>query len=282
MATVHLYCDEAGTMPVRDDDDAFVAAVLALPSYESPDLPERPHSPEVTAKLLRELKAVFQCCKVIPFFGYEKLLAKKIKIWKFTSEVDEKLGRRRRWFTSPDQVRDRNIVWIGAMELALGAILVPIAGILDQPIEGIRVYINAKSFTAEMKSFFISVFKELTPETARSVFTNASANPELAPRWQKLAKRASDNIRPESIDIEWDDQPDFSGNRGLMWLAHSLVSNTHREVRMKDRKHGFFWALNEAGFRSRFLDDVTKLLVKIKRSDYVIWERETGTKIPFL
>lgn len=277
---MHLYCDEAGNMPVEDTDDAFVSAVVAVNDVRV-SIPERYHAPEWTAKYLKELRAFPTCNYVRPRIGFGRTFAQKLAAVKFMVETDRKNGRPREWFQNPEDVRPKNFVWIFSMEIAIGASLITPAFMFNFSVERISVHLNAKSFSPDMKKFFVEFLRGTIPRTAKQIFVRGAQDPKVHPKARKWNAAAAERMGPEAVDIEWDDEPTFSGDRGVMWLAHSLANNTHAEVRMKDRRPGMAYEMARVGIQKFWsMKDITEKLERPNYKAHRNWERETGVKIP--
>jgi hypothetical protein len=268
-------------MPVNDDDEVFVSSVIAVhPSVKLP-VPERTHTPEWTANYLLEARAIPVCNYIKPQIGFGRSFAQHLAAIKFMAQTDCELGHPREWFRTPDEVQPRNLVWIYSMELALGAALITPAFLFRFHIEGLSVHLNAKSLTTDERHFFGSFLKNNVPRTAKQVFEAGANNIKAPLESRKWSASAAERMTAGSVEIEWDDDPGFTGDRGLVWLVHSLARNTFAEVRRRDQRPGMTYEMARTGinkFWSR--KNVTRGLERPRYSRWRHWEETRGVKIP--
>ena len=70
MATLYIYSDESGTMPLKDDDSGFVVAAIAFWDLPAPIDSFNGHRTWVAQKL-NDMEAMVAITYVNPFEGYQ-------------------------------------------------------------------------------------------------------------------------------------------------------------------------------------------------------------------
>ena len=278
--TVRVYGDEAGTMPVRDEDDVFIAATFAIVGDVGSTVPDKRSNAPWTAKHLSSLKAQATCALVKPSVGYGVALAKKVDgLNQMAQETKIRTGRNSQ-YVPQGGFSARNMIWGYAMEIALGTsipMLVLHAGCVPDRVD---VYLDEKTMPAELRHLFRKRGKDFGITVSKAIRQVASTQ-EGQRRELLEAFAGATAVNPEFVTVQWSDEPGFAGNQKGLALADSLASNLYKELRNSNPVPGFSQLLKEAGCRAHINDSTARVLSPPPREIIEKWEQATGCTSPF-
>ncbi len=276
-----FYIDEAGKAPEWDNDEILIVSGFAVPSGTDSELRIGRHIPSVTADELKSFSAVYASLMVRPRAGYGLALEEKVDAYKFITEINGKQKRPGIYFTSADQIRVKNLIWIASMHFLTGMLLMPITERDISRIEHLRFFFNAQSIQPDMKKWFEAMLKEEMHRTAKEVFLKGGANPALAEGWRNFSLKQAVKIQIKSIEVEFDSPPEnFHGSPAMIKVADSLASNTWNEFKLINPTPGMLSALRERGMDAPEPMNITEGILELHRDQWIRWEKETGYRVP--
>jgi len=271
---IEIYCDEAGTMPIEDDEDFFCAATICFDGNR----PKIDRTPK--ARLATNLKkngAAVLVTFVKPKPGYGSAVVDKF-------ERLETMGRARRLLegSKPKYLRpdgtlpsSRDLIWnycmIQAISHAIGF------SVTRGPISGVSVLMDPKSLAEPNRRLLLDqVFRG--PGVLQGVMDDPSA-PD--PRAAKVIQGRLQAIRPDAISLSWRSErdPNTKWMRDGLTLADQVASR-FREEAINPRESPLASELTVAGVDFRTVDLTDHLMADIDPENIEQWERDTGLRAP--
>ena len=262
MATLYIFGDESGTMPLHDTDKPFVAATVAV-------LDRKPT--EADGRLIESLKglnALPFAAIVKPFPGYGKLVKTKYdKIRVMASATRLLTGA-----SSPDEISIRNIIWSHAMIQAIGQLVL---GTLfnASSIDDILVLLDEKTMKSSERSLFTGTVTNHMELGIRNILSDIEhLNPGIIAEWKDRVQ-----FTAKSISINWsDDSEEFKSEFGLK-LAHRLSQKLYKwQTRGAPN---MATVLRDAGYESP-ISDITDLVTRLNQRIIDNFKKNTGLPEP--
>lgn len=228
--TLRIYADEAGTMPIHDDDEVFIVAAFAVLGDDPiPRVPGR-LGIQKTARLLRSIAAYAGCWYVKPCPGYESAVRAK-----FTAM--DTMGRARALVSGRQECTGlglRNWVWTLAMTEAVGSLLSAIVAHHGEAPVRIAAYLDQKTLRPGEEELLEIMARRIAP-IAADVLRRAVAKFRPGPRLAAAA--AFRTTCPVAIRID-DGTSAFPGSRDGMRAVDSLAGHFFAELRRSRSKPG--------------------------------------------
>ena len=264
MATLWIFGDEAGIMPLADTDEVFVAATigfLGLPPTQ------RKFDEAALITALVAARALPTLALVRPFPGFAKTLDAKFTRMNTMARCTRLLTGANANYLTPDGFNLRNVVWEYAMVQAL--VKAFSSAIERSRIDDVVVILDQKAIAAPTRKLFEDQIRR-TPENMVSVHRQALRG-GLGSE-QHIRRLA---LSRESIRVQWSDERLSREARDGLLLAHHLASRTFRDVR-RGRPPQFVEKLREARLPCGEIDVTRILIAPLAVSAVREWERRTG------
>jgi len=254
LATLHIFGDESGTMPLNDHDKPFVAATVSF-------LDERPV--EIDERLfenLRALNAMPFAAIVMPFPGYGKLVKAKY-------DKMEVMARATRLVTGVSGVYElslRDIVWSHAMGQAV--IHSVLGTIFSSSIDAVQILLDQKSMKADQRSLFTDTLRDIV------AIGMAEMLKQINPEWKSRIR-----FTDRTISVNWSDESEHFESQFGLKLADRLSRKLYRS--QISSPVGAETVLTNAGFDDSMMD-VTRIITNMDRRIIDNFKRNTGLPEP--
>ncbi len=257
MSTLRIYADEAGTMPLKDDDQVFVVAAVSLIGSH-PDAEAHVGRAEWVHSRLKHIKATPHCCYVQPGPGYAELISSKFEKMDLMARTTCLLnGANTEYLPSRGGLPFRNTIWVQGMQSMLQGPLLD--AVMCGPITSVDLYLDQKTMASETRALFQAQLDNLKSDLLDAVHTLARLSP-------RRAKDIIANTRFDSINIHWSDDIETTDCDHGLKLAHYVASLTYQDL-LTGRQT--FTKLIEGDGHQRFMRNITPLLTRPLHDDTI-------------
>jgi len=271
VATLRIFADESGTMPLDDDDGIFVMATVSL--FGDPPIIEK-HNGHLSWLIdkLAELDALPQVSTVIPVPGYGEAIRVKFSKMKTMARYRRMMIEKEHKYLDDYEGSIRNKIWSSGMNQSIA--LSVLDGITRNSIDSLQITMDVKTMREPDRKLFTDIV-DIVPQTIKDILERVKAvNPTQADRYSSnIAFRSSD------ISINWMNPEDKDHVTDGLWLAHHLSKHYQKYLSRTSEPH-VRAKLSEAGFNDFELDITHSLMVPINRSAIDKWKQDTGLPEP--
>jgi hypothetical protein len=274
LATLYIFGDESGTMPVDDADKPFVAATVAVLN-NPPALVRGSEDDEKMVKIFTRLNVVPFVAMVKPFTGYGKALKakhSKIQIMARATRLVTGAGAQhldKKILASGFDLR--NTVWCHAMGQAIANAV--LSTLYTETIDTVRVILDRKTMTPSMRLLFKEIITNRIEMGLRQVLET------LLPMARNTVIMWEDRIRfsSKTIFFNWsDDSEEFEQQFGLR-LADRFARKIYQAQVTGQRN--IETMLKNAGYND-FILDISKLVTHLDQRLIDNFIRNTGLPEP--
>jgi hypothetical protein len=222
-----VFGDEYGTMPVKDNDGPFLAAVVAMRSPPPVETETSGHRERVADKL-REVGALVHVAYAIPSDGYGEMLQAKIASINALARTNFQKDGRNSSFWNEYGVPIRNHVWQTCMGASLAAVMGSAA--FTGPIEQVHVHLDQKTLSKESLATF-SVAVGRIPERLKEKLLQFPGSVD--------ARRALEGLRayPPRLTVTWkekEERQEFAFGLKLAHLVADIAGKAFEASRKND------------------------------------------------
>ncbi len=249
MAILYIFGDESGTMPTDDHHEPFVAATVAF-LERVPNLIAGTNLNQKLIEVLTQSHGIPFVAVVKPFSGYGLRLTSRFNDLKANAH-EIRLARGISTQTLDHDMSLRNHVWSHAIQQAI-VHTVNIA-MLTANIDAIRILLDEKTMTDQMRRFFVSNVLEVGWKLSK--FLHSRSCPEGMRQYESNIQ-----FTRESVSLLWSDQsPALKKEFGLR-LADRLSRKIYQDC-SKPSQTCFRSLLAKAGFDD-FLIDISHIVTR--------------------
>jgi hypothetical protein len=274
LATLYIFGDESGTMPVKDNDKPFVAATVAVLD-NTPALINGSDDDKKLVEIFKELNVIPFVAIVKPFPGYGK--AVKVKHDKM-----QVMARATRLVTGANaQYLDqktrtygldlRNTVWCHAMLQAIARTV--LHTVFTSPIDVVQIVLDQKTMRPPMRLFFKEMVVQQMGVGTRQFLRNLlPMNPSVISQWESHVRFSA-----KTTSINWSDESkELEEEFGL-----KLVDRFARKMYQAQATHeaGIETILRDAGFDD-FVVDISEVVTRLDQRVVDNFKRNTGLPEP--
>lgn len=268
MSTLRIYTDEAGKMPMTDDDGPFVVSAVGI-------LGEHPTFASVNGRAawlcskLVELNAHANCSFVIPQPGFGDAVRKKLAKMDLMARSTRLLTGANNHYLTPAGLQQRFIIYNHCMQdVVQGPLL---RAVLKSPLERVEICLDQMTMAPGTRLMLITHVKSMRQQLLSTIKKLENLNPDHA-------KRIRANVRFDEIHISWSDEEHMETADGGLKLAHYLASLKYRDLRRGQRVLDN--QLIESGYTNYGRNITEQLIRPIAGSSVREWEQNTGLSEP--
>lgn len=273
MATLYIFGDEAGTMPVRDQDKPFVAAVVGIVDSIPGGLEINGRRNQLIDYLLTLGAFPFVAC-VCPKEGYGRALQMKTEKMNLMARITRHITGANRRYLSEKGMQLRNFVWSHCMQQAVGQTIA--SAMFQGSIEAVVVALHKKTMATAHRTLFTDLILNKSSHMRSALTGLRSIAPTRIGEYQSRLK-----FTAEDVKLYWSDEDiPFDPSSGLD-LAHHLAGTFHRDLQVR-QSEGIAKLLSDSGFRHWYMDLTDILMAPLHRESIEGWERSTGLSEPNL
>jgi hypothetical protein len=270
MTTLSIFGDESGTLPLHEEDGAFVCATVATQG--------RPRRLEERSKNYRWLIEKLQQYSAHPFVAYIRPLpgyglAVKSKLEKMdTMARSKKLLTGKHTYLPLGGIRFRNFVWMHCMLQAITQSF--LSGLFRGSIDALEIVLDQKTLAPENRQLLIDLLRRSPALAQETLIRRLMLDADAVEGYLSNIK-----VDPSRISVSWSDDPGASGAQAGLQLAHYLAWHYRRDLEGLNKTHLEDELVN-AGFR-RFARDITEFVITpINRRSIENWKLATGLPEP--
>ncbi len=265
MATVHIFGDEAGTMPLAETDSPYVSATVSFIG----DLPTIDPSKLQRRGLLRQLSdgqgfpfATF----IYPDEGFGTRLRRRLSLTDTMARVRRLADGANRQYYPEGGTSPRNLIWIEAMQITLGLAVLQLAS--RCPITAVHVLLDEKVLPKEGRA----LLRSQLPKLKSYVDNLCLADPRTAGLCERM------RFDSEDVTITWSDEIVNPEETCRVALADAFAGFLLNDLTCSRTR--FRGLMTEYGFQE-CVEDITQIVDRDVRPEVQTkWERDTGLRVP--
>lgn len=270
MTILRIYGDEAGTMPLDDDGDVFVAATVSI-------LGDHPKINKPNGHLgwlidqFKTLNAVPFVAFIKPVPGYGNRIKIKLDKMNIMARMTRLMTGANAQYLIQEGLPLRNYIWIHCMGLAI-ALATFKGGIIRQYIDKVDILLDQKTMQVPYRNLLKSLIQK-TPRSLGEILEQAKRiDPRQAETFQSRLKFSED-----TVSLAWSDEIDNANSEGGLDLAHYLASHYHKGLKKSNNAAKLM--LSQSGFRDAD-KELTDTITSIDPRAVKEWEINTGLREP--
>ena len=274
MATLYIFGDESGTMPMDDADKPFVAATIAVLD-NPPVLVRGSDDDEKMAEIFASLNIIPFAAIVKPYPGYGKVLKAKYDKINVMARATRLITGARAPYLDDKTLREgfdlRNTVWVNAMVQAIANAV--LNTLFTNSVDAVQVILDRKTMTPSMRQFFkemiVNRIGEGTKQFLRSFLT---VNPTVVSEWEDHVRFSS-----ETTAFSWSDESEELEKQFGLRLADRFARKVYQA--QITRQPGIEAILAAAGFEG-FVSDISELVTRLDERLVDNFIKKTGLPEP--
>jgi len=269
MAKLFLFCDESGTMPVRDRDGPFCAATIAT-TGRPPTLTKRSGHIGALAKAFSDLKCVPYVVFVRPRTGYGDMLSRKTSKMNTMARATRLMTGTNAYF--PDYGHNMgNMVWIRCMALSLVNAVLRTG--TPEAIRAVCVILDSKSMAEPSRQLFVDRVRSMAED-----MSVPRAEVELGNR-SSVNLREQIRFRREDVSVSWSDEAPSPEFKDGLFLAHRLSGLA--KAALESVKEAKLAQDLSTLPKDLFYDATPDVVRPLSRAAVQRWKNRTGLPEPF-
>ena len=276
LATLYIFGDESGTMPINDTDKPFVAATVSVLG-DPPVLIPGSEDDEKMAEIFANLNIVPFAAVVKPYPGYGKDLNEKYDKINVMARATRLITGASASYLDDRELREgfdlRNTVWAHAMVQAISNAV--LSTLFTNPVEAVRVILDQKTMTPSMRQFFREVIVHRLGEGTKQFLRSfRPTNPAVVSAWEDRVQFSS-----KTTMFSWSDESDELQQQFGLRLADRFARKIYR-AQIAGRP-GIVALLEAAGFEN-FVNDISGLVTRLDERLVNNFKKKTGLPEPKL
>ena len=274
MATIHIFGDESGTMPIRDNDNPFVAATVAVLDRTLTLVPGSDNDNKLV-EIFKELNVIPFAAVVKPYPGYSKAVrAKHDKMQVMARATRLVTGAKAQYLdqkTLTDGFGIRNTVWCHAMLQAIAHTV--LHTVFTSTINAVRIILDEKTMRPAMRLLFKEmILQRIGAGMSQFLTTLLPLKPSVVGLWKRRVQFSA-----ETTSFNWsDDSEEFREEFGLR-LADRFSRKIYQARAMNQA--GIEDAFRDAGFDD-FVVDISEVVTCLDQRVIENFKRKTGLPEP--
>jgi len=274
LATLYIFGDESGTMPVDDADKPFVAATVAVLG-DPPVLVRGSDDDKKMAGIFSSLNIVPFAAVVKPYPGYGKDLKSKYDKINVMARATRLTTGASAPYLDDKTLREgfdlRNTVWGHAMVQAIANAVLSI--LFTSPIEAVQIVLDRKTMTPSMRQFFRDVIVNRIGEGTKQFLRSFHpANPTVVSEWEDRVRFSSNTTM-----LSWSDESKELEQQFCLRLADRFARKIYQA--QITGQHGITTILEGAGFEG-FVKDISGLVTRLDMRLIDKFKNKTGLPEP--
>lgn len=204
MAILRIYGDEAGTMPLDDNEDVFVTAMVSI--LGDHPLINKPNGH------LQWLMDQFKALHAVPFVafikpipGYGKCVKQKLDKMNTMARMTRLMTGTNSQYLTQEGLPLRNYIWVHCMSLSIGLATFK-GGIIREYIDKVDILLDQKTMPVPSRNLLKSLIGK-APSTLGEVLNQAKRrfDPQQVKEFESRLKFSQD-----TISLTWSDEIDNS------------------------------------------------------------------------
>lgn len=273
MATLYIFGDESGTMPIKDSDKPFVACTVAFLG-KLPDTIQSFDADNKIADILKKTNGIPFAAVVNPFPGYHQNLMTKYNTIETMARAKCLLDGSNIQYPDRDGFNLSNEVWDSAMSQTIPhAVMHTVLG--GCIIDDMRIIFDEKSMSKRRRNLFEQSIHKIGTYLKEYLETFEQKYPPNEVCVYKNCIRFS----AESISVHWSNDANLLNCESGLKLVHRFAQKMYRQL-VKEDQTGFEANLRNAGFKDVVLD-ITKLIIRPLNKNIIDdWKIDTGLPEP--
>jgi len=274
LATIHIFGDESGTMPIRDNDNPFVAATVAVLDRTLTLVPGSDNDNKLV-EIFKELNVIPFAAVVKPYPGYSKAVrAKHDKMQVMARATRLVTGAKAQYLdqkTLTDGFGIRNTVWCHAMLQAIAHTV--LHTVFTSTINAVRIILDEKTMRPAMRLLFKEmILQRIGAGMSQFLTTLLPLKPSVVGLWKRRVQFSA-----ETTSFNWsDDSEEFREEFGLR-LADRFSRKIYQARAMNQA--GIEDAFRDAGFDD-FVVDISEVVTCLDQRVIENFKRKTGLPEP--
>lgn len=257
MATLYIFGDESGTMPVDDADKPFVAATVAVLD-NPPVIVPGSDDDEKMVEIFTSLSIIPFAAIVTPYPGYGRALKAKYDKIQTMARATRLVTRARASYLDEKMLKEgfdlRNTIWGHAMVQSVARAV--LNTVFTISVNAVEVILDRKTMTQSIRQFFkefiVNGLGEGTRQSLRSILP---LNQTVISEWEGRVRFSS-----KTTGFRWSDESEELEKQFGLRLADRFARKVY-QGRIA-RKPGIEERLKAAGFES-FVEDITESVTRI-------------------
>lgn len=268
MATLYIFGDESGTMPINDTDKPFVAATVAVLDNPPVLIPGSDDDSKMV-EIFSNLNIIPYITVVKPFPGYGNTLKAKHGKMQVMARATRLVNGANARYLNENGFDIRNWIWCHAMGQGIAnAVLHTVS---TSSIDVVRVLLDRKTMSPSMRVFFKEmVVNHVGNWTKEFVAKYRMAYPSEVSLWEDRARFSS-----KSVILNWSDESKELEKQFGLKLADRLARKIY-QAQMTGQP-GIESMFKAAGF-DNIVIDISKLVIRLDRR--VVDNFKRNTRLP--
>jgi hypothetical protein len=274
LATLYIFGDESGTMPINDADKPFVAATVAVLD-NPPTLIPGSDDDEKMVEIFASLRIIPFAAIVKPYAGYGRVLKAKYDKIQVMARATRLVTGTRPPYLDDKTLKEgfdlRNTVWGHAMvQSVANAVL---NTLFTNSIDAVEVILDRKTMTPPTRQFFKEIIIHRIGEGTKQFLRSIVAlNPTVISEWESRVRFSS-----ETTAFRWSDESEELEKQFGLRLADRFARKVY-QARINPNP-GIEEMLEAAGFED-FIRDITELVTRIDDRLVENFKKMTGLPEP--
>ena len=282
MSILRIFADEAGTMPVKEGSEPFVAAAFSVfsrvPAISNSEGLGRMRKHQLVNSLV-DNKAIPHVSVIRPFPGYGSALEGKLAQWETMGRTTRLMtGANSKYLrpaeTGKEAIPRANTLWVYLMQDALHSAI--LHGVLKakEPVRVIEIVLDQKTLGQHTKRVFIDQMAGSAERLKENIL-------KVTAQFPKAATIAMSRVQfsDKDIQVRWESDPGMGWAADGLLLADALASR-HFEEQCKPKTPTLKSLLADAGFSGVVVDRTDWVRSGIAPENLAKWESTTGLYAP--
>jgi hypothetical protein len=276
MATLYIFGDESGTMPINDGDKPFVTATIAVLD-NPPVLVRGSNDDKKMVEIFSSLSIIPFAAIVSPYAGYGRVLKTKYDKIQVMARATRLVTGAKVPYLDEKTLKEgfdlRNTVWANAMVQSVANAV--INTLFRNPIDAVQVILDRKTMTPSMRQFFKEiVVKRIGEGTKQFLRSILPLNPTIVSEWEDRVRFSS-----ETTAFTWSDESEELEKEFGLRLADRFARKIY-QARITVNP-GIEEMLKAAGFEG-FVRDITEVVTRFDERLVENFRKVTGLPEPKL
>ena len=276
MATLYIFGDESGTMPVNDADKPFVAATIAVLG-KPPVLVPGSNDVKRMVDIFANFNLIPFAAVVKPYPGYGRILKAKYEKIKIMAQATRIVSGGQATYLDEKTRKDgfdlRNTVWSHAMSQSIANAV--LNTLFTGSIDSIQIILDQKTMTPSMRQFFkemiINRIGDGMKQFLKSIYF---LSPTIVSEWEKRAHFSS-----KTTVISWSDESEeLEEEFGLRLVDRFARKIYQAQIKPNSDIEEIFM---KAGFEE-LIHDISRLLTRLDKGLIDHFRQVTGLPEPQL
>ena len=276
MATLYIFGDESGTMPINDGDKPFVTATIAVLD-NPPVLVRGSNDDKKMVEIFSSLSIIPFAAIVSPYAGYGRVLKTKYDKIQVMARATRLVTGAKVPYLDEKTLKEgfdlRNTVWANAMVQSVANAV--INTLFRNPIDAVQVILDRKTMTPSMRQFFKEiVVKRIGEGTKQFLRSILPLNPTIVSEWEDRVRFSS-----ETTAFTWSDESEELEKEFGLRLADRFARKIYQaRITVNPRIEEM---LKAAGFEG-FARDITEVVTRFDERLVENFRKVTGLPEPKL